>query len=59
VALSEGVVDSGGSARVPEPGTEHPLVQTLARMAERCIGGLRLAGGEAVEGDGQVVNACE
>jgi hypothetical protein len=26
VALSEGVVDSGGSARVPEPGSEHPLV---------------------------------
>ena len=59
MALSEGVVDSGGSARVPEPGTEHPLVQTLARMAERCIGGLRLAGGEAVEGDGQVVDPGE
>ncbi len=59
VALSEGVVYSGGSARIPEPGSEHPLVQTLARMAERFIGGLRLAGGEAVEGDGQVVNPGE
>jgi hypothetical protein len=59
VALSEGVVDAGGSARVPEPGTEHPLVQTLARVAERGIGGLRLAGGEAVERDGQVVNPCQ
>jgi hypothetical protein len=59
VALGEGVVDSGGSARLPEPGTEHPLVQTLARMAERGIGGLRLASGEAVEGDGQVVNPGE
>ena len=59
VALGEGVVDAGGSARVPEPGAEHPLVQTLARMAERCLGGLRLAGGEAVEGDGQVVDPCE
>ena len=59
MALGEGVVDSGGPARVPEPGTEHPLVQTLARMAERRIGGLRLAGGEAVEGDGQVVDPCE
>src|ERR671913_1061345 len=56
VALGEGIVDSGASARVPEPGTEHPLVQTLARMAERCIGGLRLAGAEAVQGDGQVVD---
>src|SRR5918994_6752050 len=28
-------------------------------MAEGCIGGLRLAGGEAVEGDGQVVDPCE
>ena len=46
MALGEGVVDSSGSARAPEPGTEHPLVQTLARMAERRIGGLRLAGGE-------------
>jgi hypothetical protein len=26
VALREGVVDSGAPARVPEPGTEHPLV---------------------------------
>src|SRR5215204_2637207 len=59
VALSKGVVDSGGSAGIPEPGTEHPLVQTLARVAERCIGGLRLAGGEAVEGDGQVVDPGE
>ena len=30
-----------------------------ARMAEGCIGGLRLAGGETVEGDGQVVDPCE
>src|SRR5262245_15462685 len=59
VALGEGVVDSGGSGRVPKPGSEHPLVQTLARVAERCISGLRLAGGEAVEGDGQVVDPCE
>ena len=28
----------------------------FARMAEGCLGGLRLAGGEAVEGDGQVVD---
>src|SRR5918994_3999700 len=59
VALGEGVVDSGGAARVPDPGKEHPLVQTLAGMAERGIGGLWLAGGEAVEGDGQDVDPCE
>src|SRR4051794_20420037 len=59
VALGEGVVDSGGSACGPEPGSEHPLVQTLARMAERCLRGLRLAGAEAVEGDGQVVDSGE
>ena len=59
VALSEGVVDSGGSARVPEAGTKHPLVQSLARMAEGCIGGLRFPGSETVEGDGQVVDPCE
>src|SRR3954447_9284917 len=27
VPLGEGVVDFGGSARVPEPGTEHPLAR--------------------------------
>src|SRR3954467_11416831 len=59
VALGEGVVDAGGSARVPEPGTEHPLVQTLSRMTERRLGRLRFAGGEAVEGDGQVVDPGE
>jgi hypothetical protein len=59
VALGEGVVDSGGSGRVPQPGTEHPLVQTLAGVAEGCLGGLRLAGGEAVERDGQVVDPRE
>jgi hypothetical protein len=59
VALGEGVVDAGGSAGIPEPGTEHPLVQPLARVAERGIGGLRLAGGESVERDGQVVNPCQ
>ena len=59
MALSEGIVDPDCSAGAPEPGSEHPLVQTLARMAERCIGGLRLAGGEAVEGDGEVVDPCE
>ena len=59
VTLGEGVVDSGGSTRSPEPGAEHPLVQTLTRMAERCLGGLRLACGEAVEGDGKVVDPCE
>src|SRR3954454_7416269 len=56
VALGEGVVDTGGAGRVPEAGREHPLVQALARMAERCLGGLRLTRGEAVEGDGQVVD---
>jgi hypothetical protein len=34
-------------------------METLARMPEGGIGGLRLAGGEAVEGDRQVVDPCE
>ena len=38
---------------------EHPLVQTFAGVAEGCLGGLRLAGGEAVERDGQVVDPGE
>jgi hypothetical protein len=54
VLLGERVVDSTGSACAPEPGSEQPLVQTLARMAERGIGRLRFAGGEAVERYGQV-----
>src|SRR5690606_429906 len=59
VALSERNVDSRGAAGVPEPGAEHPLVQTLTRVAERCIERLRLTRGEAVKGDRHVVDSCQ
>jgi hypothetical protein len=59
VAPGEGVVDPGGAAGTPEPGREHPLVETLPRVAERRLGRLRLTRSEAVEGDGEVVDPCE
>jgi hypothetical protein len=34
-------------------------VQTLARMAERCFGELRLAGGEAAEEMDRLWTPCE
>ena len=43
----------------PEPGGEHPLVEPFAGVAERGIVTLTLARAEAVEGDGEVVNADE
>ena len=58
-ARSEGVVDSDGPARPPVPGAEHPLVETVTRMAEGCVERLRLTGGEAVERDGKVVDPAQ
>jgi hypothetical protein len=56
VPLSEGIVDADGAARGPEAGRKHPLVESLARVTERRLGGLRLTGGETVERDRQVVD---
>src|ERR671923_726347 len=50
----ESVVDAAGAAGlaaghlVPPPGGEHPFVQPLAGMAERCVEALRFAGAEAI-----------
>jgi hypothetical protein len=59
VTLSEGVVDTVAAGRVPELRGEHPLVQTRACVSEGCVGRLWLPGGEAVEGDGEVVDPRE
>ena len=62
--LREGVVDAAAAAGladhlVPKLGGEHPLVQPFAGVAERCIARRTFAGGEAVERDGEVVDAGE
>src|SRR6476619_3744164 len=62
--LREGVVDAAAAAGlaghlVPPPGGEQPLVQPFAGVAERCVARLTFAGGEAVERDGEVVDAGE
>ena len=59
-ALQEGIVDAAGAAGLadplaPPPGAEHPLVQPLAGVAERCLETLTFAGGETVERDGESV----
>jgi len=60
----EGVVDASGPAwfaRPPAPPArcEHPLVQSLAGMAERFFATQAFAGSEAVERDGKVLDAAE
>jgi hypothetical protein len=60
----ESVVDAAGAAGLvdhlaPPPGGEHPFVQPLAGVAERCVEALRLAGAETVERDGEVLDAGE
>ncbi len=44
---------------VPPPGGEHPLVQPIAGVAERCVEAQALAGAEAVERDGEELDAGE
>jgi hypothetical protein len=64
VLPGEGVVDAAATAGLadhlaPPPGGEHPLVQPFAGMTERCVVALTLTGAEAVERDGEVVDADE
>jgi hypothetical protein len=54
VALSEGVVDPPAAAGLtdhlaPKPGGEHPLVQPVTGVTERCVEALTFTGAEAVE----------
>jgi hypothetical protein len=53
VLLGEGVVDTAATtwlvAPAPPPGGEHPFVQPLAGVAERCLPALPFTGAEAVE----------
>jgi len=60
----EGVIDAAGPAGPAEqlaapPGGEHPVVQPLAGVAERCVEALTFASGEAVERDGDELDAGE
>jgi hypothetical protein len=60
----ESVVDAAAAAGLaahlaPPPGGEHPFVQPLAGVAERCVEALRLAGAETVERDGEVLDEDE
>src|ERR671925_579164 len=60
----EGVVDAAGSARLaeplaPPPRGEHPFVQPFAGVAERRVEALTFAGAEAVERDGEELDAGE
>jgi hypothetical protein len=55
----EGVVDAATPAGLPPPGGEHPLVQPVPGVAEMCVAALTLAGAEAVERDGEVLDAGE
>jgi hypothetical protein len=64
VLLQEGVVDAAGAAGladhlVPPPGCEHPFVQPVASVAERCVEALTLTGAETVERDGEELDAGE
>ena len=45
--------------RAAPPGGEHPIVQPLPGVTERCVAGLTLTGAEAVERDREVVDADE
>src|SRR5256886_6695645 len=54
VSLGEGVVDAAATAGLaddlaPEPGGDHPFVQPLAGVTERCLVALTLTGAESVE----------
>ena len=60
----KGVVDAAGAAGLteplaPPPRGEHPFVQPFAGMAERCVEALAFAGAEAVERDGEELDAGE
>jgi hypothetical protein len=60
--LGPRVVHAGAAAgaaqdRRAEAGGEHPLHEPVPGVPERRVGGLALAGGEAVQRDGEVGNA--
>src|ERR671936_1335658 len=60
----EGVVDAAGSVRLaellaPPPRGEHPFVQPFAGVTERRLEALTFAGAEAVERDGEELDAGE
>src|SRR3954462_4189336 len=59
VPLDEDVVDAAATAGLPPPGGEHPLVQPIAGVTEMGVAALTLTGAEAVERDGEVVDAGE
>ena len=64
VQSQECVVDPAAAARLahelaPPASGEHPLVKSFTGMAERRLAAQALAGAEAIEGDGEELDACE
>jgi hypothetical protein len=57
--LDEGVVDAAAAVGLPRAGGEHPLVQPIPGVPEMGVGALALTGTEAVERDGEVLDAYE
>jgi hypothetical protein len=63
VLPSDRIVDAGRAAGLVEhltagpSGRDHPLVEPMAGMTERCIDRLTLASTEAIERNGEVVNS--
>jgi len=62
VQSHEGIVDAAGAAGladhlVPPPGDEHPFVQPFPGVAERCAETLTFPGAEAIERDGEGLDA--
>src|SRR4051812_18684041 len=57
--IGEGRGDAASPAGLlagPPPGGEHPLVQPVAGVAERCLAGLTFPRAETVERDGEVLD---
>jgi hypothetical protein len=59
VLLGEDVVDAATTAGLPPPRGEQPFVQPFSGVTERCVEALRFAGAEAVERDGEELDAGE
>ena len=62
VQAHEGVVDAAAAAGlagvgVPPSGLEHPFVQPFAGVPEGCLEALAFAGAEAIERDGEELDA--
>ncbi len=59
VLLDKCVVDAGAATGLPPAGGEHPFVEPFAGVTEISIGADTVTGAEAVERDGEIVDAGE